>query len=291
ESLLRGYRTISLIGLGKNVGKTTVLNCLVGRMGGKLGLTSVGRDGEDVDVVTQTSKPRIFVRAGTIVATAEGLLALCDISMEILAVKDWSTPMGRVVVVRALSAGFVQLGGPSMTAQLAELLKDLESFDIDKILIDGAISRKSLAAPSVADAAILCTGAAISPRMDIVIAKTRHAVSMLTLPKAAEDADCIPMPGAISDSKLKELVTSGTNLKNKTILADDPSKILITPETYEKLLIKQATLAVKTPINLAAVTINPISPSGIAFDPAEFLAKMCGALSIPVFNVQEENNA
>ena len=40
------------------------------RLQGTLGLTSIGRDGESTDVVTGTEKPGIFVREGTLIATA-----------------------------------------------------------------------------------------------------------------------------------------------------------------------------------------------------------------------------
>ena len=54
--LLKDYKRVSIIGMEKNVGKTTVLNQLIEDIGMKkiVGLTSIGRDGEDTDVVTNT---------------------------------------------------------------------------------------------------------------------------------------------------------------------------------------------------------------------------------------------
>ena len=288
-NLLSPYRTISIIGIGKNAGKTTTLNYLIREFSKKdvrLALTSIGRDGEDVDVVTKTEKPRIFVMAGTIVITTEKLLALCDITAEILMVTSINTPLGRVVVVRACSDGFVQLGGPSITAQMAVLLTDLQEFNPDKIIIDGAISRKSLANPALAQAALLCSGAGASSNMNEIIDQTRHAVAMLMLTVAtANGENDIYLPGAVSDRKMRELVMSGANLARRQIIIDDASKIFITPATYEKLLIKGAALAVRTPINLVAVTINPVSPRSFVFDAQEFLAKMRAALPVPVYDI------
>lgn len=50
------------------------------RLQGTLGLTSIGRDGESTDVVTGTEKPGIFVREGTLIATARDMAAAgrCD---------------------------------------------------------------------------------------------------------------------------------------------------------------------------------------------------------------------
>ena len=92
EQLLRqlhSVKTMSIVGMCKNAGKTTMLNWLLeqGRLQGVLGLTSIGRDGESTDVVTGTEKPGIFVREGTLIATAQDMLRLGDITKEILMTK------------------------------------------------------------------------------------------------------------------------------------------------------------------------------------------------------------
>ena len=63
--ITRQYKTLSVIGMCKNAGKTTAMNALIrenGKHGGTLGLTSIGRDGESVDVVTKTHKPGIYAQ-------------------------------------------------------------------------------------------------------------------------------------------------------------------------------------------------------------------------------------
>ena len=53
-----GERSFAVVGLAKNCGKTTVVNHLIGewgRRGVRLGLTSIGRDGEPVDLVDRKS--------------------------------------------------------------------------------------------------------------------------------------------------------------------------------------------------------------------------------------------
>jgi len=291
--LLQPFNTIAIIGLGKNVGKTTVLNhILQGFAGYRLALTSIGRDGEDVDVVTKTAKPRIYVPMGTIIITAEALLAQCDITTEILTVTDISTPLGRIVAIMARSAGFVQIGGPSITSQLSTIIKDIQIFKPGKIIIDGAISRKSLAGPSLAQAVVLCTGAAVATNIDELIAQTRHHVDILTLPQVPQNTKLEPlyMPGAVSDQKMRNLLLSadGKNLKGRHIVADDACKIFISPDTFQKLQIRQATLAVKTSINPVAVAVNPTAPGGFSFDSIKLLDKMREALPLPVFDVGGE---
>ena len=64
-SRLQQVQSMSIVGMCKNAGKTTMLNWLLAHTGRRqiLGLTSIGRDGESTDVVTGTEKPSIFVPA------------------------------------------------------------------------------------------------------------------------------------------------------------------------------------------------------------------------------------
>ena len=119
--LLNGVQTMSIVGMCKNAGKTTMLNWMLhhDRLQGTLGLTSIGRDGESTDVVTGTEKPGIFVREGTLIATAKDMLRLGDTTLEIMETTGIPTPLGEVVIFRARSDGNVQLAGPSITTQLS----------------------------------------------------------------------------------------------------------------------------------------------------------------------------
>ncbi len=182
------YKRLSIIGMEKNVGKTTLLNKLINDIGNKkvLGITSIGRDGEDVDVVTTTHKPRIYVRKGTIIATGKDCLNRCDITKEILHITDFTTPMGDITLVRALSDGYVDIAGPSYNAQVKVVTKLMEKFGSELTIVDGALSRKSTAISEVSEATILATGAALSLDMLKVIDETRKTVNFLMLNRVDE---------------------------------------------------------------------------------------------------------
>ena len=184
EQLVNGLTSLSVIGMCKNAGKTTVFNTLVRELSGtrRLGLTSIGRDGESEDLVTHTHKPGIYVYENTLVATAENLLKRCDITREILHTTPYNTPMGAVVLVRARSDGNVQLAGPSITAQMSALKDEFYRFGAELVLIDGAVSRKTLSAPAVSEATILCSGASYSRSMETTLEDTAHVARLLTLP-------------------------------------------------------------------------------------------------------------
>ena len=180
--LIQPYTSVSIIGMAKNVGKTTTLNALIHGLRQKctLGLTSIGRDGESVDVVTATPKPRIYIKQGTIVATAEQCFLNSDITKEILLNTGISTPLGNVLIVRALSDGNVELAGPSQAKLLAQVNQTLLKFQVNKVLIDGAINRRSFASPMITQCTILATGAAVSKDLQKVVEMTVHSLRLLT---------------------------------------------------------------------------------------------------------------
>lgn len=192
SELVSPYESVSFIGMCKNAGKTTTFNRLIKELkqsGVSFAATSVGRDGESTDLVTNTVKPGIFVYKGTIIATAAELLKYCDITKEIFGTTGIYTPMGEIILVRALSDGFVQLAGPSMTSQLAQISGDFRSMGVDKILIDGALGRKSLCSRKVSQSTILCSGASYHKDITQVVRDTAFICELLKLPQAEFEVD------------------------------------------------------------------------------------------------------
>jgi len=182
-NIIQKYDSISIIGMSKNVGKTTTLNHILRQARGKiiLGLTSIGRDGEQMDVVTDTEKPKIYIEKGTIIATAKQCLLNSDITREILKTTGYNTPMGEIIICRAISDGYVELGGPSQNSYMTLICNELKRFGSNLVIVDGAISRKTLASPSITKATILSTGAAMSKSMVKVVDETSHIVELLSL--------------------------------------------------------------------------------------------------------------
>ena len=314
----------------KNAGKTTVLNGLINgcsQHGEILGLTSAGRDGEKSDLVTKTKKPEIFIYENTLAATAEQALNFGTVSREILGTTGIPTPMGEVILVRAKSDGFIQLAGPSITSQLISVRDMLFELGADRVFIDGALSRKSLAMPAVSSGAVLCTGASYSPDMYKTVYDTAYAVKLLGLretgrklpaltekytlicedevlsfPELHDAADCIRRGGAqaiaikggITDSMIKELITAGHALSGMELIAEDASRLLLSRNSAEKLSRAGTAMRVKTGIKLIAVTVNPFSAYGNHYDKNAFTDAVRDEIprNIPIinmFDMPEEN--
>lgn len=300
---LQQVQSMSIVGMCKNAGKTTMLNWLLAHTGRQqiLGLTSIGRDGESTDVVTGTEKPSIFVPAGTLIATAKDMLRLGDITKEILVTTGIPTPLGEVIIMRARSDGYVQLAGPSITAQLREVSRMFFELGATQSIIDGALGRKSLGARNVADGIVLCTGASYHMSMDKVIEDTANFCRLMDLPKAetlppeATDGleQCLKehgeayIPGALTDSMVIPLLRSGL-LRNSRLVVADPSKVLLKPDTLDKLAVRQVALQTKDAAKTLCVTVNPVSAYGWRFDKDEFIDRMRQSVNVPVINVKEE---
>ena len=295
-------KTLSIVGMCKNAGKTTVLNRLLSlKTNGEVwGLTSIGRDGESTDVVTGTEKPGIFVPEGTLIATAKDMLKLCDVTQEILETTGIPTPLGEVVILRARRAGWVQLAGPSIVSQLRTVSDLFLELGAKRTIIDGALGRKSLGARSVAEGVILCTGASYDMRMEKVVADTAGVCRILNLPKAKT----LPAPhegtlrdafaqrhealidGALTESAVTPLLKSGV-LKDGRLVVRDPSKVLLGTETLDRLRQRNVALETEDAARTLCVTINPVSAYGWRFDPKAFAEAMAAATDVPVINVKE----
>ena len=178
------YKTLSIVGMAKNAGKTTALNYLIEEAmdeGIRLGVTSIGRDGETQDLVTGTEKPRIYLDQDTIVTVPTQLYDMADAGMEILKKTRYSTPMGDLLICRVADSGYVQIAGPPAAMDTKRVCDELFGYGCDLILIDGAIDRKAIASPETSDAIILSTGAVLSRNMKKVVEETAHLVSLYSL--------------------------------------------------------------------------------------------------------------
>ena len=200
--LIDEYSSVSFIGMSKNAGKTTTLNFFIDEARGRytLGLSSIGRDGETVDRVTGTSKPRIYIYSGTLITTAAACLKLSDATLEILEITDINTPMGEVVISRAVTDGYIELAGPSTNYQTKQVVEKMFQYGAQKVFVDGALSRKSFASPSVAEATILSTGASISSNYHKIVEETLHSYELLTVDDFRDE------------DALKELETCGADV-------------------------------------------------------------------------------
>ncbi len=180
------YKSLSIVGLEKNTGKTECLNYILKRLEGsgrQLALTSIGVDGEDTDIVTGTPKPETELYKSLIFITSEKHYRQKRLEAEILDISSRRTALGRLVTARALSRGKVIFSGPADTVWLKELITMMNAYDVETTIVDGAISRLSHGSPAITDSMILTTGAAVSATVSNLISHTKFVYELINLKK------------------------------------------------------------------------------------------------------------
>ncbi len=328
------YSTLSIIGMAKNAGKTTALNYLIEEAmdeGICLGLTSTGRDGESMDLVTCTEKPRIFAEYGSIVSVPVKLYEMADAGLEILRMTDYGTPLGQILICRVVESGYVQIAGPLNVRDHKLLCAEMMSFGAEMVLIDGAIDRKSIAAPGISDGVIIATGAVISRSLKKIVEETVHLVKLYGLPELPDgnirnsivqsrDAERIMLftrsgdvrslelkTGLAASRFLDEVIDSDTvsvyipgamtlsvvadihpiKFRHTGFIVKDATRIFIESNPWQHLMKKGFRVSVLDSVKVAALTVNPHSPSGYSFDHEALLQEMRSAIpDIPIIDVK-----
>ena len=352
---LHGVRSLSLIGLGKNVGKTTALNALVEeatRAGVRLGLTSIGRDGELLDAISSFPKPPIGIPRGTLVATAacegpppprgggggpERVLALGPPegghgwgggheehagAFEILERTGERTALGPVVLARALRDVQWELSGPATGRGLLHIRESLFRLGAELVILDGAFDRRSSATPSLTQAAILVSGAALDPDRVKVLEHTRHMLNLFRLPAAqltpAETAvlerrslarvdpegvrSLEPLSILGDPTQVAAATRGGSRLlvgrsltssllealapEGLEVVVRDATHALVSAEALRRFSVRGGKVAVGREIRLPFVVCNPYSPYGWRFDADSFLQEMAAVANpLPVVDL------
>ena len=305
KDILR-HRSLSIVGLDKNTGKTVCLNYILRRLhqeSVQCAVTSIGVDGEQVDSVYGSSKPEITLYEGMQFITSERHYRQRQLVSKILAVDQRSTSLGRLVT------GEVLCGGQKGT-QLT--------------IIDGALSRLSLASPTVTDAMVLATGAVVSPNINQLINKTRYVCKLISIEETSPELQQMLLPlerglWSVDDGKLHDLqissvfmLDSGIDILShgKTIFAAgavsdrlikylsrqkevadviliirDFTKLFVAPEVLNEYLRRGGQIRVLQRSNLVAVCLNPTSPHGYNLHSQEACQALSEALHLPVYDV------
>ncbi|HXM87143.1 MAG TPA: hypothetical protein VN889_05880 [Solirubrobacteraceae bacterium] len=286
--LVASARTLALVGLAKNTGKTVTLRAILAEhatAGRTVGVTSIGRDGERHDVIdARIEKPSVELQAGDLVASTGALLRASGVEHERLEQTGVRTPLGEVVLARLLQPG--------------------------------AIDRRAASSPAVADALVMATGAILAEQLDEVVARTSDAVDLVKLSRAELDgehvtvaralvlnaqpeqiaallrthprASAFVVDGALDERFLDGLLAArgeraGRELR---IVAADPTHVFLSrrgPRWYAR---QGIAIEVLRTIELKAITVNPIAPQSHSFDSRELRESIESAVSdVPVLDV------
>ena len=326
------YDSLSIVGLEKNTGKTETLKFVLDRLPvqtKRIAVTSIGIDGETTDQVTRTQKPEIVLREGMYFGTSEAHYRQRRLVSELIDVSDVTTSLGRVVTAKAVTGGKILLSGPASGSGLKHWMGEMKRFDIDLVIIDGALSRLSLASPAVSQSMILATGAAYSVNMNTLVSKTAHVVDLINLDLTDDETIARLMPiekgvwfidkdgqlhgldamtslskelhfqGMESCEKLYvagalvesflEKVRKNKDLKRVELVVRDFTKIFVSPQQFRLFLKAGGRMSVLQKSKLIAVTVNPSSPSGYVLDSDTLCGRLSEAIGLPVYDLLKNN--
>lgn len=323
------HNSLSIVGLEKNTGKTVCLNYILKRLNGlhtHVGVTSIGVDGEQVDSVFATAKPEVVLYEGTHFITSEQHYMKRQTVSVLEHVDSHRTALGPLVTARVLVRGKALLSGAATTGILRTQIGQLSSMGVDLTIVDGALSRLSLASPTVTEAMILATGAAVSANVKQLVSKTKFLHNLILLDEVdsdlrerlsvipsglwAVDDDGLPHDLGIAsvfliDRSEQDILRYGKTLfasgavsdrllrilaakeKGITLIARDFTKLFITPEAYVEFTRRDGRLMVLQRSKLIAVTLNPTSPQGFLLDSASTCRALADVLQTPVYDVKK----
>lgn len=314
--LPKNLRRVAIVGLAKNVGKTTALNALLDGLateGERVGLMSVGVDGETFDAIGGHAKPPVSVARDTLICTSDSSLRQCETSYEVISTTGIRSTLGEVLVVRATRAGEVILSGVRHRKDVKALTQRLIELGAERVVIDGAFDRVAAASPEAADAIIGVVGLEIGDTIEEVVDRSAAWVARLQIaawegpapnrglcawregewqdtdgslvlaPFGGEPVEAVYAPGLISDASLKH--AAGSLTEGGTLIAEDSTRIMATRRGLS-LFLRSRELRVRIPVRLAAVCANPRAVSGRSVLSGELVAALGRAISkVPILDV------
>lgn len=220
-------QTVAVMGMTKNTGKTVCLNHLLAMAhaaGKAVGVTSIGRDGEERDEVFATPKPPVHVTPACLVATARDTLLRAKVRTRQIGATGIESPMGEILIVKAMEAGAMEVAGASRSQDQHKVMALLKQCGAELVLLDGALGRSHHASPAMADGVVLCTGAAMGGGVADVLRKTHDRLAILGVAQA---------PSALADLVHATFARGGVGVWSRRgqCLFDEPIATLNAAQT------------------------------------------------------------
>jgi hypothetical protein len=322
RELLTPTHRLALVGLAKNTGKTETLAAILAeyaRAGVRVGVTSIGRDGERRDVIdARIAKPPLRLQAGDLVASTGALVRASEVPHEVLVRTGVRTPLGEVVIARLERAGALEVAGPSAAADVRAVSDAMLELGSRQVLIDGAVDRRAASSPAVADRLVMATGAVLGATIEQVVTATADAVALVKLPVAASAgepvalgralvlsgdpaeiaellkrnprADTFLVEGALSERFLQGLLAArrANSRRELKIVAEDPTRVFLSERGVGWYARQGVAIEVLRGIELGAITVNPVAPQSHSFDSAQLREAITVAVGeVPVLDVRE----
>ncbi|MBC5800693.1 MAG: hypothetical protein GIW94_12100 [Candidatus Eremiobacteraeota bacterium] len=275
-----GMASLAVVGTSKNAGKSVVIAALadaLGRESTPFGLASLGRDGESVDALEGTPKPRFWLRPGATFATAAVLVPRSP-AAEIVAVTSERCALGTIVIARSRAPGCVEIAGPPSAAALRRVVTALRA-QCGFVLIDGAVDRIA-ALRGGEDAIVVAVGAATASTAARAADECAALVAKLRVPPHDATHEAVAIDGALTAGEAAALVRAG---ERRQIIVTDPTQIAFGGRVFLELA-RQLDLRCRESLHPIACSVAPLWAER-AFEPRSFARDVAQRTRLPVYDM------
>lgn len=274
----RGAATIFVVGIGRDVGKTTALRAIyaaAAARGIRAGLASIGRDGDGA--APERGKPRLWLAPDSTFVTAADALPRTP-AVEVVDLSRLFSPVGRLLYARVRTPGYYELVGPPTASGVREIVERLRALG-DLVIVDGAVDRIAALA-GLNGAIVVSCGAAAAGTMAEAVDEAAALVARLRVAPFDPDEPAIHLDGALTDAQAAAFVAAG---ERRQIVVRDPTQIVIRGRAGSRAL-ALLTVRCRRPLTVVAATVASIAAER-SFEPREFAEAVARATNLPTFDV------
>jgi hypothetical protein len=265
-------RSIFVVGIGRDVGKTTAMRAIYDaayEMHVPVGLASCG--------IASSRKPRLWLKPQTVFVTARDALPKTP-AVEIARLSPLRTAGSTLLYARVAAAGLYELAGPPTASGVREVVDDLSELS-ELVIVDGAVDR--VAALAGAEGAIVVAGgAAAAKTMPEAVDEVASLVARLSVPPYDPLEPGIHLAGALTASSAAAFIAAR---ERRQIIVRDPTQIALSGKAGSRAL-AQLRVRCRRPLRVIAATVASTAPDR-SFEPHAFARAVADATGLPTFDV------
>ena len=282
-------KVLTIVGLSKNSGKTSFLNWLIKKQQNKkIAITTTGRDGEDIDLVTGEQKPKVQIPKNAIFTTFDNILNTQSSQLKGLKKLPFRVIGNSLWLCEALEDIETEIIGPVLRKEQEALISIFGEYNPNMILIDGSLDRKSICLSEKITDIILVLGASAGNINEIKkqVERIKFFTSMPTLQIndydtitydniktefksiyskesfisdiLAQKPNWIYFPGAITDTSWNKLKNSFKS-KSTKIIFNHPINVNINKDELKRFL-QENTIYSRLNFPIRQIAVNSYSP-------------------------------
>lgn len=263
-----GARAVFVVGIGREVGKTTVVRAIY---------DAAGAAGLSTALASMNPRHRFVLRPETNFVTARNLLPRSP-AAKILKFSAVQSPTGALLYARTVSGGSFELAGAPTASGVREIVDELVASS-ECAIVDGAVDRVAALAGSQGAVVVAC-GAAATKTMREAVEDVAALVARLSIPRFDPQAPAIDVAGALTPGCAAEFLAQR---ESRQIVVRDPTQVALSGRAASRAL-SQLAIRCRRPLRVVAATVASIGPERI-FEPRGFADAVADATGLPTFDV------